>query len=460
MTGTLASRISREIEGEIMRRGWPVGEVLGSEPGLCEHYGVSRGVLREAVRLVEQHGAGRMRPGRNGGLIVCAPDSGAVTQALVIYFEHLGLGVQEVLEAAILLEPLAAGLAAGRVDELGIGRIRRILQGESERRDERGVAALHALHVELGKLSGNPALELFVAVLNRLGTRFAATGRAISQDELDRVKLATEERHSAIADAVVSGDRPRAEATTAAHLDAVSGWMTALDPRVDGRRPRLPAVLHGSKRAAGVAGALYDEIVASGWPVGRRLGSEYEVMARFGVNRAVLREAVRILEFHGVLTTRRGTGGGFFVAAPRVGASVDSVALYLDHRGVGPGDLRAVREAVEIGVLGLVAKRWTEPSVAARLAAGPQGPDGLHTELAELSGNRVLAVFLRILQELWERLYGPDPVAGVDLDTAADTPAQVATAHADIVDALLAGDGGVARLRMRRHLAGLSGWDR
>ena len=40
------------------------------------------------------------------------------------------------------------------------------------------------------------------------------------------------------------------------------------------------------------------------------LGAEAELRERYGVSRAVLREAVRILEYHGAVTTKRGPGGG------------------------------------------------------------------------------------------------------------------------------------------------------
>src|SRR3954451_14746773 len=111
----LAARVARLVEDEIIARGWPVGEVLGSETELRERFGVSRAVFREAVRLVEHHQVGRMRRGPNGGLVIVAPDAGPATRALVIYLEFLGTSVEDLLAARLLLEPLAASLAAQTV---------------------------------------------------------------------------------------------------------------------------------------------------------------------------------------------------------------------------------------------------------------------------------------------------------------------------------------------------------
>src|SRR4051812_248973 len=91
----LAAQIAHRIEAEVMRRGWPVGTSLGSEIELREQFGVSRSVLREAVRLVEHHQVARMRRGPHGGLFVSAPDAGPATRAIVIYLEYIGTSVAD-----------------------------------------------------------------------------------------------------------------------------------------------------------------------------------------------------------------------------------------------------------------------------------------------------------------------------------------------------------------------------
>src|SRR5215213_455367 len=120
VVGKLATQVARRIETDIIGRGWPVGESLGSEPELRERYGVSRSVVREAVRLVEHHQVARMRRGPNGGLFIAAP----AARAMVSYLEYVGTSVDDLMQARRLLEPLAAGLAATRVTEKGIELIR------------------------------------------------------------------------------------------------------------------------------------------------------------------------------------------------------------------------------------------------------------------------------------------------------------------------------------------------
>src|SRR5262249_29752956 len=83
-----AELVAREIELEILERGWCVGESLGSEPELLARFGVSRSVFREAVRLLEHDDVARMRQGPGGGLVVTEPDAGTVARAAALLLEY------------------------------------------------------------------------------------------------------------------------------------------------------------------------------------------------------------------------------------------------------------------------------------------------------------------------------------------------------------------------------------
>jgi DNA-binding FadR family transcriptional regulator len=464
----LAAQVARRIEDEIIGLGWPIGHNLGSESQLRDRYGISRSVLREAVRLVEHHQVARMRRGPGGGLFVVLPDAAPATRAMVIYLDYLGTSVEDLAHARLLLEPVAASLAADRLTEEGIARLRRTLRHEEDRLHEPGARSQDALHVLLGELSGNPALRLFIDVLTRLTTRYAHTARP-SPSRAVEVKDDSRLGHVEIVDAVVAGDPGPARARLTAHLTEVAEWLAAHRVPSTGygamARPPHPAGEAPARLAELVAARIHDEIAGDGWRVGTVLGSEAELLARHGVSRAVLREAVRLLEHHAVARMRRGPGGGLIVAAPEPGAGIDTMALYLDHQAVTGEDLRVVREALELGALQRVAARRGEPEVAERLRtalrpaaamAGPgrTGAELFHTELAALSGNPVLAIFLRIITELWNR----HTAAARHPAPGPETAEEVERVHRRIMEAILDGDESVARHRMRRHLEALTAW--
>src|SRR5580692_493480 len=156
----LAATVARRILADVANRGWPVGEVLGSQAELIARYKVSRAVFREAVRLVENQQVATMRRGPGGGLVVTEPTVDAIIDAAVLYLHRVNTRLEEVFEARIVLEEVAAGLATERLTEEDAAELRTL--EEAEVRDHR------ALHARLAAVTRNPALELFVDILNRV----------------------------------------------------------------------------------------------------------------------------------------------------------------------------------------------------------------------------------------------------------------------------------------------------
>lgn len=471
----LASILARDIEAEIARRGWAVGESLGSELALQQRFAVSRSVLREAVRLVEHHQVARMRRGPNGGLYICEPDAGPATRAVVIYLEYRGTTLGDLLNARLVLEPLAAALAAERIDEAGIARLRAVLHAEEQWKP--GLPAPRdEFHLALAEQSKNPVLQLFIDVLMRLATRYALASRTDSATEAIEAVDHLHAHHAKIVAAVTAGDSARAKTLSERHVEAVTGWLQQHLPgdRVPGRtrRRRLDVEAPRGKLAEMLAVTIGDDIAASGWQVGSVFGTEPALLERYRVSRAVFREAVRLLEYHSIAHMRRGPGGGLVIARPAARASIDTIALYLQYRDPSREDLRCVRDAIEIANVAEVVKRLGEPGVAAFLDTRrsgvpdtlPQTPDDVrqaiaeefdfHAGLAQLAGNSLLDLFLRIIFELSHRHWSS---TGQALPAWSDVLA-VHHAHLRIVDAIEAADESVAYYRLRRHLDAASSW--
>ncbi|MCV7101761.1 FadR/GntR family transcriptional regulator [Mycobacterium palustre] len=468
----LASKVARRIEADIVRRGWAVGESLGSEQSLQQRYGVSRSVLREAVRLVEHHQVARMRRGPGGGLLICEPDAGPATRAMVIYLEYLGTTLEDLLNARLVLEPLAAALAAERMDEAGIRRLRAVLRAEEQWRPG-GPAPPDEFHIALAERSKSPVLQLFVDILMRLTTRYALRSQTDSATEAIETVDQLHGAHAAIAAAVTAGDAARAKTLTERHVEAVTAWLQRHHRGGLARGPGPPGTeAPRGKLAESLAATIGDEIAADGWRVGSVFGTETALLERYRVSRAVFREAVRLLEYHSVAQMRRGPGGGLIVTTPRAQASIDTIALYLQYRKPTRDDLRRVRDAIEIDNVAKAVKRRADPEVAAFLAAHRSALHGsrrdaagdvgqaaaeefrFHFGLAQLGGNALLELFLRIIVELFRRNWSS---TGQPPPTWADVVA-VEHAHLRILQAMQAGDDSLARYRLRRHLDAAASW--
>lgn len=467
--GKLALLTAKRIEADIIRRRWPVGALLGSEGELREQYGVSRAVLREAIRLTEHHQAATMRRGPSGGLFVRSPEPSGATRAMVIYLESVGTSLEDLIGARLLLEPLAVALAVERIDEQGIERLRAVLAGDDSDLLHHGKFG-HVVHVAIGELSCNPAIALFIEILAQLTERYS---RVANGREHDAISAATghdaAKAHRAVVEAIISGDVARAQFVLQNHLEAMGVWLAEKAKLLSyhGRPSTFENVISGDKLAEVVAERIRQDIRQGDGQVGDVLGSESSLQARYAVSRSVLREAIRLLEYHSIAEMRRGPGGGLVVSAPDAEASVETMSLYLDYRHIEVRDLLAVQESIELGCVDNVAARINEPGVAARLRGSlmidERTPESdvleaarvFHAELADLSGNPILGLFLKVLLELWERHSAALPVRN---PAAGPRGPELAAVHGAIVDALLANDPGLAKNRLRRYLRALADW--
>src|SRR5699024_5771146 len=119
--------LARRIRWDVKRAGWPVGRNMGSEDDLLQRYGAGRTSLREAIRILEHHGAAEMRRGPGGGLIVRAPSGEAVLHAATLYLEYRGIRPAGLLGARQALEMATLRLAIERLDDEGQDKLRYLL---------------------------------------------------------------------------------------------------------------------------------------------------------------------------------------------------------------------------------------------------------------------------------------------------------------------------------------------
>ncbi len=461
-TKKLAEVVAARIEADIIERGWPTGVVIGSEPELLHRYDVSRGVLREAIRLIEHKQIGRMRRGPSGGLVVTEPDVRPVTDAVAVYVRFAEITLDELFEARKIVEAVATEQAAARLTEADREGLRTHAGGETTD----GRSDPHALHRHIGALTANPAIELFSDVLTKLTALYVGS-LEVSASSRKRWNSESDLAHAAIVDALISGDAGLASHRMEVHLDALGDLLRKRRASQTVLSAMLGRNGGASKMADELARTIFRDVAERGWPTGEVLGSEADLIATYDVSRAVLREAVRLLEYHQIARMRRGPGGGLVVTEPGVEPIAEAMTLYLEYQGVTPAHLYEARVGLELATVDLAAARLDDAGVAAlhaSLGAEQDGSDDdlnrisheLHMVIAELAGNRLVLLFLRILIRLSARHTVPAP-AGNELSLP-EIAEQVHRTHGAIVDALVKGDATVARRRMQRHLAALVPW--
>jgi DNA-binding FadR family transcriptional regulator len=189
------------------------------------------------------------------------------------------------------------------------------------------------------------------------------------------------------------------------------------------------------------------------------LGNEPELIARFGVSRAVFREAIRMVEFDGLAVMKRGPAGGLMAAEPDGDAVTHALSVYLRYRRTGVSDLYEARLTVEPQCASLAAinldsrDRATLQAVIDREGDAMERKDyeaftecvmTFHNAIAALSKNGFYALVVKSLLELTEHL-SPWP------DYQPDSMAETHHAHLRVAEAVMAGDQALANVRMRSH---------
>ncbi len=447
-----ARQAADRIVADIASRGWPAGEVLGSESELVERYKVSRAVFREAVRIVEHQQVAAMRRGPGGGLVIAEPSIETVTTAVFVYLHRIKPHLDEVVEARLVVEDLVVALATERLTEDGIAALRTLARREA-------AEPVHdrELHARLASSSENPALELFVGILAKVLRLYVPDVRMVPVAN----RRAASHAHDAITAAILAGDAGRARHCMRVHLEHEADWIRTRRARRTWPAP-LPAPARDAKRGEAISNEVFRAIVADGWPVGSFIGSEADLMTRYGVSRAVLREAIRLLELQQVASMRRGPRGGLFVVEPSIAAVTDAAAVYLEWRRTSLSQIAEARAGLELAVLDLAIKRLDDSGVTAlhqALEAERATPANvfdvvghdLHDEVATRCGNRILELFVRVLVRM-TRLH---QYSSPNRTMARPVIDEVQRSHSGIVDAVAARDAELARHRMLRHLEAL-----
>lgn len=459
----LAGRAADQIIADVIELGWPVGHVLGSETELLERYGVSRAVLREAIRLVEHQHVARMRRGTGGGLVIDEPDVDAVIGPAVIYLLRVGATLDETFDTRIVLEQLVAEIASQRANEDDISMIRDTLERESTG----NLSAFRLLHVRLAELTGNPVLELFVETFSRVGDFYFNDAAALPEHMDEEVCRA----HDGIARAIMTNNAGLARERMQRHLSAEADFIRSQPATVQRLDPAVAlAGSLGDKRGEALARQIFTEIVNTEATPGTFIGSEASLMEKYQASRAVVREAIRIMEYHQIAVTRRGPGGGLFVAEPDISALAEIIAIYLRRRGVKARHIAELRTGLELAVVERAAAKLrtgghdldvveralrAEDEHGMALAFG-HGVD-FHSALASLTGNRALQLVHRVTMRLGWLFFSEfaidDPRVGA---ISRSLPSTVGPVHQGIADALMAGDIELAIMRMRTHMTATS----
>lgn len=214
--------VADKIELEILQNPDQVGQKLPSEQELATGFGVSRTVVRESIKLLEERHLVSVRNGE--GVYVEKPQNDALAEVLRRIILMDSIDSEKIYELRLILEPAACGMAARNCagHPEAFSRLEELFHDTVQYRDDKEKRVQNDLefHVEIARLSGNPILLCFVNAIRQMIATLMDT--AVSTADGNDLGV---QYHQRILQVLKSGDEAEAFRAMESHLKGCSKYF-------------------------------------------------------------------------------------------------------------------------------------------------------------------------------------------------------------------------------------------
>ncbi len=215
-----------QIEEAILAGRIETGQTLPSERELKEMFQISRGTLREALRVLEQKGLIEIRLGVGGGSVVRAVDAGRVSESLGLLIRSQKVSLHHLAEFREAMEGSIAAQAAERRSGADLRQLKDLLAAAGaclpagRRRDE-FLEADRQIHTTIAATTQNPIYQSVLASIHDNIHRYY--DRFLSMDDRE-----LQENYRDLCDlvaAIEKKDAPNARHLAREHVRRFNGYM-------------------------------------------------------------------------------------------------------------------------------------------------------------------------------------------------------------------------------------------
>ncbi|MET9149616.1 MULTISPECIES: FadR/GntR family transcriptional regulator [unclassified Streptomyces] len=200
------------LRGAIERGAYAVGDKLPSEAELCRTLGVSRPVLREALRALQTMGLTVSRTGRGTFVVSRSVEDPTFGD----------YAASDLMEVRRHIEIPVAGYAARRRTPEDVERLTGLLERMERETDTTAWVALDTLfHLSVAQAARNP---VFRRVIEEI--RDALARQSAFLNELGGRREHSDREHRALVEALAEGSEEAAVRAMSHHLDRVETTLT------------------------------------------------------------------------------------------------------------------------------------------------------------------------------------------------------------------------------------------
>ena len=211
----ISEEVLSQLKESILLGKFKSGEKLPSERELTEEFQVSRGVIREAIRILEITGFVTLRQGPTGGAFVTDLSFDHVGNAFLDLFLSNKVSIPELANVRLFVEPEVARLAALNATGEDRKRLTEAQEGEflSVSTTTARIIQFQRVHHVIAESCQNHFYEAISKSMLRL------TFEVVEAVDPDHEALHMPGEHKHIIDAVISANAQAAQAAMQTHME-------------------------------------------------------------------------------------------------------------------------------------------------------------------------------------------------------------------------------------------------
>lgn len=218
--------LAERLKKEILSDGYRPGASLPTERELVSTTGLSRGSVREALRILEAQGLVHTRAGRYGGTTVTQPTNDQLTSHINLYAKGRSVPLSALVEVRLALEPMVAALAATRRTEEDLANLHAVAERVTWAAENDISLFLEEnvnWHEAIAAASHNDLLYAFATSVSGLMFEASQIKDFASPEVRERVLFA----HSKILEAIEAGDAELARSRVERDVQAYARILAA-----------------------------------------------------------------------------------------------------------------------------------------------------------------------------------------------------------------------------------------
>ncbi|MBI3224206.1 MAG: FadR family transcriptional regulator [Mycolicibacterium cosmeticum] len=218
----VAEIVAAKLRDDILSGRLREGDILPTQEGLFQEFGVSPPALREAIHLLETDGLITVRRGNMGGAVVRLPSAERTAHMISMVLQTRAATPADVSGALLHLEPICAGMCAARSDRATevVPHLQAEIDLQTAQFDDLAqyVPNARRFHEQLVARCGNEPMILLIGSLELIWSTHESS--VWGDDLAHKTMRAALRDHQRLLDAITEGNVARATKLAADHLTA------------------------------------------------------------------------------------------------------------------------------------------------------------------------------------------------------------------------------------------------